>query len=64
MPTEIAKASSKCEVWGSNYAINSNERMLDFRNQYNEHFILTPRKTIYIFFIGNFIIGFILRGFI
>ena len=39
------------------YWIDSDERILDFRNQYGETFVLAPRKVIWCALIVAFIVG-------
>lgn len=61
VPTFNYKNKSKCEVFGNDYFIDSNERILYFRNQYKEIFIFGPRKALVIsnilLIMGGFILG-------
>ena len=64
MPTSISRAQTKCEVYGADYFIDSDERTLDFRNQYGETFVLAPRKAVWLSLVITFIAGILIGRFI
>lgn len=68
MPTKEYKGKSAVDNEvdrGYGYFINSNERLLEFRNQYGETFVLVSKKRVYwLAFIGTTLglfIGYILN---
>lgn len=59
MPTDQkASTALRQEVGkGYGYFIDSDERIIEFRNQYGEKFVLTPRKAIWFAMFTVFIAG-------